>query len=187
MRSIATKLAIVALVAAGASMLTGSLTRINLATQAMGVLAMVNGGTGAAYPSLTELQTQITGNVTLGTSSYTASSGTFPAVTTSAAGTWLVTASLSLQTTSTTSAVNFTCELYDGTNVIAQGYIVIGAVSSAAVRDEQMALTGIKAEAGTVTFTARCTSTTASQLMEAAAANNSGGNFSSTINAVRIQ
>lgn len=137
--------------------------------------------------TLTTYSNQITSSVTLGTSSYTASSGTFPAVTTSAAGTWLVVASLELQTTSTASAVNFTCELYDGTNVFAQGYIVIGAVSSAAARNAQMPLVGIVTETGGVTFTARCTSTTASQLMEAAAGSNSGGNYSSGIVAVGLQ
>jgi len=185
-----------------------AVTQISLTSQVQGILPVANGGNGTASPgvsagqgislssswptqaiavSLTKLQTQITGNVTLGTSSYTASSGTFPAVTTSAAGTWLVAASLELQTTSTASAVNFTCELYDGSAVFAQGYMVIGAVASAAVRNDQMALVGVATESGTVTFTARCTSTTASQLMEAAAGNNSGVNYTSTITAVRIQ
>lgn len=164
-------------------------TLINLVSQVKGILAVANGGTGnsTGQSTSTFLTNQITGAVTLGTSSYTASSGTFPAVTTATAGTWLVHASVNLQTTSATAAANFTCEIYDGTNVLASGYILGPVVATAAVKNWQMTLIGTATEAGTVTFTARCTSTTASQLMEAAAGNNSGGNNVSTISALRIQ
>lgn len=177
------------LILLAAPLLLAASTLINLATQVKGTLPVGNGGTGntTGQSTNTYLQNQISGNVTLGTSSYTPASGTFPAVTTSAAGVWLVAASVALQTTSTTSSVNFTCELYDGSAVLSSGYAVVGAVSSAAARNEQMTLTATKSEAGAVTFTARCTSTTASQLMIYAAANNSGGSNASTITAVRIQ
>jgi hypothetical protein len=175
--------------AALALLLVAAATQINLATQVKGILGVSNGGTGnsSGQATLTFLENQIGSAVTLGTSSYTASSGTFPAVTTSTAGTWLVEASLNLQTTSTASAVNFSCEIFDGTAVLASGYAVAPALSSAAVRNLQISIVGSKVEGGTVTFTARCTSTTASQLMEPAAANNSGGNNASTISAIRIQ
>lgn len=132
-------------------------------------------------------QNQISGNVTLGTSSYTASSGSFPAVTTTTAGTWLVNASVNLQTTSVTASTNFTCQLYDGNTVLAQSYWDTGTLATATVQGNQISMTAVATESAAVTFTARCTSTTASQLMLAAAPNNSGGNLSSTIDAVRIQ
>jgi hypothetical protein len=164
-------------------------TLINLATQVTGTLALTHGGTGntTGQPTAAFLTNQITSAVTLGTSSYTASSGTFPAVTTTTAGTWRVFASVNLQTTSTTAATNFTCEIFDGTTVLASGYILGPVVGTAAVKNWQMSMEGTAVEAGTVTFTARCTSTTASQLMEAAAGSNSGGNNASTITALRIQ
>jgi hypothetical protein len=167
----------------------GASTLINLTTQVQGILPVANGGTGnsTGQPTASYLTNQITSAVTLGTSSYTPSSGTFPAVTTTTAGTWWVEASVDLQTTSVTAATNFTCEIYDGTTVLASGYILGPVVSSAAVKNWQMSLVGTKVESGTVTFTARCTSTTASQLMEPAAGNNSGGNNASTISALRIQ
>jgi len=179
-------LAIIALVDLSAQ---AAATLINLATQVTGTLAVSHGGTGniTGQPTAAFLTNQITGAVTLGTSSYTASSGTFPAVTTTTAGTWIVFASVDLQTTSVTAAANFTCEIFDGTNVLASGYILGPVVASAAVKNWQMALEGTAVEASTVTFTVRCTSTTASQLMEAAAGNNSGGNTASTITALRIQ
>lgn len=170
-------------------LLMGASTLINLQEQVTGTLPVAHGGTGntTGQPTATFLQTQLASNVTLGTSSYTASSGTFPSVTTAGAGTWWIDASLDLQTTSTASAVNITCEIFDGTSVVASGYAISGAVASAAARDIQMSLVGTKAETGAVTFTARCTSTTASQLMEAAAGNNSGGSNATTIAALRIQ
>ena len=169
--------------------LLGAATLIDLTNQVQGILSVANGGTGntTGQPTAAFFQTHLASNVTLGTSSYTASSGSFPAVTTSTAGTWLVTASVDLQTTSTTSAVNFTCEIFDGTAVVASGYAAVGATSSSAVKNVQMPVKGIATESGAVTFTMRCTSTTSSQLMEAAAANNSGGSNASTILAVRIQ
>lgn len=168
---------------------TGASTLINLATQVSGVLPVANGGTGntTGQPTAAFLQAQLGSAVTLGTSSYTASSGTFPSVTTTTAGTWYVHASIDLQTTSATAAANFTCEIFDGTAVVASGYILGPAVSSAAVKNWQMSIAGVKAEAGAVTFTARCTSTTSSQLMEPAAGNNSGGSNATTIVAFRIQ
>ena len=60
-------------------------------------------------------------------------------------------------------------------------------MATGTVQGNQMSLTAIVAEGGAVTFTARCTSTTASQLMLAAAPNNSGGNYSSTITALRVE
>lgn len=169
--------------------LTGASTLINLQEQVTGVLPVANGGTGNAtgQPTAAFFEKQITSAVTLGSSSYTASSGTFPAVTTAGAGTWLVEASLDLQTTSVSSGVNLSCEIFDGTAVVASGYASIGSTSSSAVKNFQMSLHGTAVEAGAVTFTARCTSTTSAQLMEPAAANNSGGNNASTIVAVRIQ
>ena len=166
-----------------------AVSEINLTTQVQGILPVANGGSGnsTGQPTATYLTNQITSAVTLGTSSYTPSSGTFPAVTTTTAGTWLVHASVDLQTTSATAAANFTCEIYDGTNVLASGYILGPVVGTAAVKNWQMSLIGTAVESGAVTFTARCTSTTASQLMEPAAGNNSGGNNASTISALRIQ
>lgn len=168
-----------------------AVTLINLATQVTGVLPVANGGTGnvTGQSTNTFLQTQLASAVTLGTSSYTPSSGTFPSVTTATAGTWVVMSSVTLQTTSAATAFNFTCELYDGTSVLASGYDAERASAStqAGITNRQMALHAIIAESGAVTFTVRCTSTTASQLMEAAATNNSGGSNASMISALRIK
>jgi hypothetical protein len=142
--------------------------------------------TGIGSVLTAPLSNFITGNVTLGTSSYTPVSGTFPAVTTTAAGTFSVKASVDLQTTSVTAATNFTCELFDGTNVLDQGYWSTGTLGTATVENNHMVLTAIVTESALVTFTARCTSTTASQLMIAAAPNNSGGNFSSGVMTNRL-
>ena len=160
---------------------------IAVAIKPSSCLGVLNANGYCGYPTLTYLQNQIASDVTLGTSSYTPSANTFPAVTTAISGTWEVNASISLQTTSLATATNFTCQLYDGSTVFAQGYWSTPTIVSATVQDAQLALTGIISEASTATFTARCTSTSASQLMKAQAPNNSGGNFSSTINALRIQ
>jgi hypothetical protein len=104
-----------------------------------------------------------------------------------AAGTWLLNASVDLQTTSTSSAVNFTCKLWDGTNVASSGYAAIGATSSGAVKNFQMAINGIASPASATTWKISCTSATASQIIKAAATNNSPGNNASTLVAVRIQ
>jgi uncharacterized protein YhdP len=103
------------------------------------------------------------------------------------AGTWLLNGSVDLQTTSTSSAVNFTCKLWDGTTVGSAGFSAIGATSSAAVKNVQMALTGIASPSGSATWKISCTSTTASQLIKAAPSSNSPGNYASTLVAVRIQ
>ena len=137
---------------------------------------------GLAY-----FQNQISGAVTLGTSSYTPASGTFPAVTTLSAGTWAVDASVNLQTASTANGVDFTCQLYDGTNVLASGYILTGGLAGAAVENFQVSLHAVAVETAAVTFTAQCTSSTAAQLMENTGGANDTGNHASTITALRIQ
>lgn len=170
-----------------ASLLQATVTQFNVTTQVQGILPVANGGTNTStgYPSTLSYINQITGAVTLGTNSYTASSGTFPAVAVSGAGTWLVQSSVDLQTTSTSSAVQISCELYDGTNVLGSGEFY--SLATSGVKHGQVSLTSIVTEAGSVTFTVRCTSATASQLMEPATSANGGGNNASTILAVRIK
>lgn len=167
----------------------GAQTLIRLTEQVTGILPAANGGTNTStgYPSTLSYQTQLTSAVTLGTNSYTASSGTFPSVTTVGAGTWLVGASLDLQTTSATAAVQISCRLYDGTNVLANGQFYAPVTSAAAVKYGQLSMTNVVTESGSVTFTAACTSATASQLLEPAVSANSGGNLATTILAVRIK
>jgi hypothetical protein len=146
-----------------------------------GILA---GATGTPY--LSRFTNTITTNVVMGTNSYTLVSGTFPAVTTAVAGTWQVQTSLDLETTSVTATETITCEIYDGTNVIAQGAWSTPTLATGTVQVNHMNVSGIVTEAAGVTFTARCTSGVASQVILAAAPANSGGNFSSNISAVRL-
>jgi hypothetical protein len=146
-------------------------------------LAQIQFSDLTGYPSLTNLVGQLSADVTMTTAS-TFYDGPSVSLT---AGTWLLNGSVDLQTTSTASAVNFTCKLWDGTTVKAAGYVAIGAVASAAVRNEQMALTGIASPTGAATWKISCTSTTASQIIKAAPNNNSPGNYASTLTAVRIQ
>jgi hypothetical protein len=137
----------------------------------------------SGYPTLTNSTSQLSSDVTM-TTANTFYDGPSLSL---AAGTWLLNASVDLQTTSTSSAVNFTCKLWDGTNVASSGYTAIGATSSAAVKNVQMAINGIASLASTTTWKISCTSATASQLIKAAATNNSPGNSASTLVAVRIQ
>lgn len=171
-------------VALSLRLLTGASTLINLSSQVQGVLSASDGGTGntTGQATLTKVSSSLGANVTMNASNF--SDGPSVSVT---AGTWLVAGQVEVQTTSVTSAINFTCKLWDGTTVAAASYVVIGAVSSAAARNTEIPLSGILTEAGSATAKISCMSTTTSQIMEAAPANNSPGNFSSTISAVRIQ
>ena len=137
----------------------------------------------SGYPSHTSVVGQLSADVTM-TTANTFYDGPSTALT---AGTWLLNGSVDLQTTSVTAAVNFTCKLWDGTTVGSAGFSAIGATSSAAVKNVQMALTGIASPGGAATWKISCTSTTASQLIKAAPSSNSPGNYASTLVAVRIQ
>lgn len=183
----------------------GASTLINLTTQVQGLLPIANGGTGTASPAdiagngITVSGSWPTQTITATTATYLTgalssavtmtTAGTFYAGPTVSltAGTWLLTGSVSLQTTSTASAVEFTCKLWDATTTAGAGYVAIGAVGTAAVRNDQMSLTGVLVETGSVTGEISCTSNTASQLIEAAPGYTSPGNYASTIVAVRIK
>jgi hypothetical protein len=184
--------ATVALLWISAWLFLGSASLFNLATQVTGILPCadmpaltgpITTTAGACATSQADLTGALSSAVTMTTA------GTFYAGPTVSltAGTWHLTGSVSLQTTSTASAVEFTCKLWDGTTTAGAGYAAIGAVGTAAVRNEQMALTGVLAETGSVTGEISCTSNTASQLIEAATGYTSPGNYASTLVAIRIK
>lgn len=183
--------ALIAVIAACALLLASS-TLVNLATQATGILpcasfpALIGPITTTAGACATS-QAYLTGALSSAVTMTTA--GTFYAGPTVSltAGTWMLIGSVSLQTTSTASAVEITCKLWDATTTAGAGYVAIGAVASAAVRNEQMAVTGVLVETGSVTGEISCTSNTASQLIEAAPGYTSPGNYASTLVAVRLK
>lgn len=180
------------IVLVSAFVLMASTTVVNLSVQVYGTLpcAQMPALTGAVTTTVGTCATQqayLTGALSSVVTMTTA--GTFydgPTVALTV-GTWYLTSSVDLQTTSTTSAVSFTCKLWDGTTTAGAGYIVVGAVASAAARNSQMALTGVLVETGSVTGKISCTSNTASQLIEPAPGASSPGNYASTLVAIRIK
>ena len=183
---------LLALIAAACLLMLAATTVVNLATQAYGTLPCaqmpaltgpITTTAGACATSQADLTGALSSAVTMTTA------GTFYAGPTVSltAGTWQLTGSVDLQTTSTTSAVQFTCKLWDGTTTAGAGYFVASALSSAAVRNNQMALTGVLVETGSATGNISCTSNVASQLIEAAPGYSSPGNYASTLVAVRIK
>lgn len=164
--------------------LLGAATLIDLTNQVQGILRVANGGTGnsTGQATLSNVSSSLSAPVTLNAATYT--DGPSVSIT---AGTWLVVGEVELQTTSTASIVNFSCKLWDGTTVVAASYVVRPALASAAVTQLEVPLSGVMTEAGSATAKISCISTTNNQLIEAAPANNSPGNFSSKISALQIQ
>ncbi|MGO9641168.1 MAG: hypothetical protein ACLP1Y_07690 [Candidatus Acidiferrales bacterium] len=156
-------------------------TLVNLTSQVQGILPVANGGTGSSALATT-LSNSISSAVTMTTA------GTFYAGPTVSltAGTWLLNASVDIQTTSTASAVQVTCKLWDGTNVAGAAYYVFPALSTAAARNAQLSMTGILTETGSKSGYVSCTANTASQLIEAAPGYTSPGNYASTITALQL-
>jgi hypothetical protein len=103
-----------------------------------------------------------------------------------AAGTWLVTGTVSLQTTSLTAAVNFTCKLWDGTTTFTTSGQYIELTAAAAAKAVPVTLSAIAAEASPATIKISCESDTASQLISYQTAYGTLANASS-ISAIRIK
>jgi hypothetical protein len=162
-----------------------STSQFNVTTQIQGILPKVNGGTGNSTGQSTDSYVvgQLASDVTM-TTANTFYDGPSVALT---AGTWELQGSVDLQTTSIATAVNFTCKVWDKTTVKGAGYFLGPVTTSAAVKNEQMSITGIAVPTGAATWYISCTSTTASQIIKAAPGSNSPGNFASTLIATRIQ
>lgn len=172
-----------------------AVTQINLTTQVTGILPTTNGGTGqnstATFPTsgtvltgpLATISAALSSDVTMTTA------GTFYDGPTNAltAAKWLLTGNITLQTTSVSAADQFVCKLWDGTTVVASSEVVIGATSSAGVKNTQINLSGVVTPTGSVTWKISCTSNTASQLIKAATPQYGAGNNASTLFAVRLQ
>ena len=142
------------------------------------------GDTGGSCLFTNNTTSIITSNITMTTA------GTFyigPSTGGLSAGTWLLNSTISFQTSSTTSAVNFVCKLFDGTSIFASSQVTSGAVAVNATRNVSMSLTGIAVESSAVpTFAVSCTSDTASQTMLYQTSYVTYNN-ASTITAIRIK
>ena len=104
-----------------------------------------------------------------------------------AAGTWLIQGTVSLQTSATpTVAINFTCQLWDGTTIFSSTGAYIELTTVGATKDISLSLSAVATEAGAATFKISCASDTASQLILYHTAYGSAVNASS-ISAVRIK
>jgi hypothetical protein len=159
------------------------------------VLPTANGGTGqnstATFPTsgtvLTGPLTTVTGALSSDVTMTTA--GTFYDGPTNAltAGKWLLVGQVTLQTTSVSAADQFACKLWDGTTVVASSEVVIGATSSAGVKNALISLSGIASPTGAATWKISCTSNTASQLIKAATPQYGAGNNAAALSSVKLQ
>jgi hypothetical protein len=165
------------------------------AEQAMGALAtgLVKNTTSTGVQSIavagTDYQAPVSSSVNQLSSDVTmTTAGTFyngPSLSLTA-GTYFLSGTVTLQTTSVTAAVQFVCKLWDGTTVGASTEAVAGATSSAAVKNEPISLSAIVVPTGAATWRIACTSNTASQLIKAATPQYGAGNNASTLVALKI-
>jgi hypothetical protein len=169
---------------AGADLMTGpaSGTSGDCVKQGDGVFTLADAGGSCLF---TSVQASVTSsNVTMTTA------GTYydgPTTSSQAAGTWLITGTVSLQTSATpTAAINFTCKLWDGSTVFSStgDYIEVTAVG--ATKDISLTLSAVATEASAATFKISCTSDTNGQFILYQTAYGSVANASS-ISAVRIK
>lgn len=172
-----------------------AVTQINLATQVTGILP------AASFPVLTGSVTTPGGSLATTLAPLATVTGALSSdVTMTTAGTyyngptnaltaakWSLGGTVTLQTTSVATAVQFVCKLWDGTTVVASSESVQGAVASAAVRNSSISLSGIVTPTGAATWKISCTSNTASQLIKAATPQYGAGNNASTLNSVKLQ
>jgi hypothetical protein len=116
-------------------------------------------------------------------------SGTFydgPTTGSIAAGIWFVTSTVTLQTTSTVNAVNFTCKLWDGTTVFTSSQNRISESDNSNVKITSITLSAVITEAISATIKVSCTSDTASQVLLYQTAYSTTANASS-ISALKLQ
>ena len=140
-------------------------------------------GQAECVPTYNTATNALSGDVTM-TSANTYYDG--PSVTL-AAGTWLLNGTVTLLSAAGTTAVNYTCKLWDGTTTTSSSEGGARVTGTSATQKVSIALSGIVSPGGSTTYKVSCASTGASGALKATASDNGVSNTASTLNAVRLK